>query len=155
MKSKLQRDYHDMNGNETLPQKLFKGTFVVFTVIALLELPSGTYTGIKGTYQNFKRQGSLIIRDRMSVISNLTFNGTSTSSSSDKNKNQTKKLTTSESQRNIGVVTYFLSPKDFEENIRSKSFSTEEMWLPIRDITVAANAKLSVRFKKFHKKHKF
>jgi hypothetical protein len=30
-----------MNGNETLPEKLFKGTFVVFTVIALLELPSG------------------------------------------------------------------------------------------------------------------
>ena len=148
MKSKLQRDYHDMNGNETLTQKLFKGTFVVFTVIALLELPSGTYTGIKGTYQSFKRQGSLIIRDRMSVISNLAFNGSSTSTSSDKNKNQTKKLTTSESQRNIGVVTYFLSPKDFEENLRSKTFSTEEMWLPIRDITVASNAKLSVCFKK-------
>ena len=148
MKSKLQRDYQDMNGNETLTQKLFKGTFVVFTVIALLELPSGTYTGIKGTYQSFKRQGSLIIRDRMSVISNLAFNGSSTSTSSDKNKNQTKKLTTSESQRNIGVVTYFLSPKDFEENLRSKTFSTEEMWLPIRDITVASNAKLSVCFKK-------
>lgn len=40
MKSK-HRDYRDVNGNETLPQKLFKGTFVVFTVIALLELPSG------------------------------------------------------------------------------------------------------------------
>lgn len=148
MKTKLQRDYHDMNGNETLTQKLFKGTFVVFTVIALLELPSGTYTGIKGTYQNFKRQGSLIIRDRMNVLSNLaSFNGNG-APTSDKNKNQTKKLTTSESQRNIGVVTYFLSPKDFEENVRSKTFSTEEMWLPIRDITVASNAKLSVRMKK-------
>jgi hypothetical protein len=40
MKNKY-RDFHDINGNETLPQKLFKGTFVVFTVIALLELPNG------------------------------------------------------------------------------------------------------------------
>lgn len=142
MKSK-QRDFYDMNGNETLTEKLFKGTFVVFTVIALLELPSGTYTGIKGTYQNFKRQGSLIIRDRMSVLSSLTMNGVS--SSSDKNKTQPRKLTTSESQRNIGVVTYFLNPKEFEENTKSKTFSTEEMWLPIRDITIAPNAKLSVK----------
>lgn len=40
MKNKY-RDFQDINGNETLPQKLFKGTFVVFTVIALLELPNG------------------------------------------------------------------------------------------------------------------
>lgn len=40
MKSK-HLEYRDVNGNETLPQKLFKGTFVVFTVIALLELPNG------------------------------------------------------------------------------------------------------------------
>jgi hypothetical protein len=41
MKSKYREAYQDINGNETLPQKLFKGTFVVLTVIALLELPSG------------------------------------------------------------------------------------------------------------------
>lgn len=41
MKSK-QRDYNrDINGNDSLPEKIFKGTFVVFTVIALLELPTG------------------------------------------------------------------------------------------------------------------
>lgn len=41
LKSK-QRDYNrDINGNVSLPEKLFKGTFVVFTVIALLELPAG------------------------------------------------------------------------------------------------------------------
>lgn len=41
MKSK-QRDYdRDINGNLSLPEKLFKGTFVVLTVTALLELPSG------------------------------------------------------------------------------------------------------------------
>lgn len=30
-----------MNGNVSLPEKVFKGTFVVFTVTALLELPNG------------------------------------------------------------------------------------------------------------------
>lgn len=41
LKSK-HRDYNrDINGNVSLPEKVFKGTFVVFTVIALLELPSG------------------------------------------------------------------------------------------------------------------
>lgn len=41
MKSK-QRDYNrDINGNVSLPERIFKGTFVVFTVIALLELPTG------------------------------------------------------------------------------------------------------------------
>lgn len=61
----------------------------------------------------------------------------------DKNKNVSK-LTASETQRNIGSVTFFLDGKAFEENIRGKFFSTTEMWLPIRDITVAPNAKLSV-----------
>lgn len=132
-----------MNGNESLPEKLFKGTFVVFTVVALLEIPDGAYTGIKGTYQNFKRQGSLIIRDRMTALSNLTgLNGTA--STKEKNKEQTRKLPISETQRNIGVVTYFLNPKDFEENSKNRIFSCEEMWLPIKDITVAPNPKLSV-----------
>lgn len=40
MKSK-NRDYNDKNGNLSLPEKVFKGTFVVFTVVALLELPNG------------------------------------------------------------------------------------------------------------------
>lgn len=40
MKSKS-RDYADMNGSSSLPEKVFKGTFVVFTVVALLELPNG------------------------------------------------------------------------------------------------------------------
>ena len=37
------KNQHDVNGNnnETLPQRLFKGNFVVFTVFALLELPPG------------------------------------------------------------------------------------------------------------------
>lgn len=79
----------------------------------------------------------------MSALSNLTLNGASTESS-DKNKNRERKLTVSESQRNIGAVTFFLDPKHFEENVKSKTFTTNEMWLPIRDITIAPNAKLSV-----------
>lgn len=37
------KNHQDFNGNnnETLPQRLFKGNFVVFTVFALLELPPG------------------------------------------------------------------------------------------------------------------
>lgn len=46
------------------------------------------------------------------------------------------KLTTSETRRNIGSMTCFLDPKMFEENLRSKTFVTDEFWLPIKDITV-------------------
>jgi hypothetical protein len=89
-----------------------------------------------------KRQGSLIIRDRAPrILSSLSINPPK--ESIDKNKNVSK-LTASETQRNIGSVTFFLDAKCFEENARTKSFSTAEMWMPIRDITVAPNAKLSV-----------
>lgn len=161
MKSK-QRDYNrDINGNLSLPERLFKGTFVVFTVTALLELPTGvsdekcstrdhlinetlfqSSTGIKGTYKSLKRQGSLIIRDRApKFLSTLSINPQK--DTPDKNKNVSR-LTASETQRNIGSVTFFLDAKSFEENVRTKSFSTNEMWLSIRDITVTPNAKLSV-----------
>lgn len=142
MKSKY-RDYQDINGNETLPQKLFKGTFVVFTVIALLELPSGSYTGIKGTYKSLKRQGSILLRDRVNILTtNLNLTSPKNPPDATNNKNISK-LTASEMQRNIGAVTFFLDPKTFEENQKSRSYSTNEMWLPIKDITVAPNAKLS------------
>lgn len=99
-------------------------------------------TGIKGTYKSLKRQGSLILRDRApKILSSLNINPPK--ESTDKNRNVSK-LTASETQRNIGSVTFFLDGKMFEENLRSKTFSTAEMWLPIRDITVAPNARLSV-----------
>lgn len=41
MRLKRQDINRDVNGNVSLPEKVFKGTFVVFTVIALLELPTG------------------------------------------------------------------------------------------------------------------
>lgn len=46
------------------------------------------------------------------------------------------KLPTSETQRNIGSVTWFLDPKLFEEVPGRRIYSTQEMWLPIKDITV-------------------
>lgn len=48
MKSKQRNYNHDVNGNSTLPERLFQGTFVVFTVTALLELPTGV------SVKNFK-----------------------------------------------------------------------------------------------------
>lgn len=89
-----------------------------------------------------KRQGSIILRDRAPrILTSLNINPPK--EPTDKNKNVSK-LTASETQRNIGSVTFFLDAKFFEENPRTKSFSTAEMWQPIRDITVAPNAKLSV-----------
>lgn len=60
------------------------------------------------------------------------------------NKTKTQRLTTSESRRNIGSVTFFLDAKSFEENPRTKIFQTNELWLPIRDLTVAPTSRLSV-----------
>lgn len=101
-----------------------------------------------------KRQGSLIIRDRApQLLSQLSINPlkepaaseTKRSDKADKNANKNaSRLTASETQRNIGSVTFFLDAKQFEENSRTKSFSTTELWLPIRDITITPNAKLSV-----------
>lgn len=56
------------------------------------------------------------------------------------------KLTTSETRRNIGSVTCFLDPKLFDENLRTGNFGTDEIWLPIKDITVtpSASANMSV-----------
>ena len=82
-----------------------------------------------------------MLRDRVNIL-NTSLNLTSAKNSSE-NKNASK-LTTSETQRNIGSVTFFLDPKVFEENAKSRSFFTNEMWLPIKDITVPSNAKLSV-----------
>lgn len=50
------------------------------------------------------------------------------------------KLTTSETRRNIGSVTCFLDPKLFDQNHRTGNFGTDEIWLPIKDITVTPTA---------------
>lgn len=86
----------------------------------------------------------MILKDRApKILSTLSINPPK--DLTDRNK-IVSKMTMSETQRNIGSVTFFLDAKLFEENLRTKSFSTNEMWLPIRDITVAPNAKLSVSY---------
>jgi hypothetical protein len=80
----------------------------------------------------------------MTVLTNLSLNSSTAGENKDGKEKNGAKLTTSETQRNIGSVTFFLDPKQFEENFKNKSHSTAEMWLPIRDITVAPNVKLSV-----------
>jgi hypothetical protein len=92
-----------------------------------------------------------MIRERASALSYIGLDMGSTTTTTktaskdtfDKNKNVSK-LTASETQRNIGSVTFFLDPRQFEESAKGRTFATTEMYLPIRDITITPNAKLSV-----------
>lgn len=54
------------SGGSTLPEKLFKGNFIVFTVFGLLELPPEASNSFKDTYSTLKRQGSLLLRQKSS-----------------------------------------------------------------------------------------
>lgn len=133
------------NSDETPPEKLFNGNFVVFTVFALLELPPGFQSTLKHKTMTFIRQGSQRLKDKP-VIGKLVQDvepPDSKTANFDKKRNL-KKLTTSESQRNIGSVTYFLDPKAFQELCRGRLYQTEEMWLPIKDITVTQPAETRV-----------
>ncbi|KAL1404599.1 hypothetical protein pipiens_001714 [Culex pipiens pipiens] len=122
---------------ETIPEKLFNGNFVVFTVFALLELPPGYTATLKHKTMTFIRQGSQRLKDKP-VIGKLVkdVDPPDAKSANFDQKQNLKKLTTSESQRNLGSVTYFLDPKAFKEVCKGRLFQTEEMWLPIKDITV-------------------
>lgn len=44
-------------------------------------------------------------------------------------------MTQSEAKRNLGSVTCYLEPKLFKRNLRNNSYVTDELWLPIKDIT--------------------
>ncbi|GAB0093217.1 uncharacterized protein DMENIID0001_082930 [Sergentomyia squamirostris] len=117
---------------QSLPERLFKGHFVVLTVFALLELPPnmGFAHGVRQTYQSIRRKGSLLLKD---------FNKTPTENNggeAEATSGEVFKLTKSESRRNIGSVTCFLDPKIFTENPRTGIYQSDEFWLPIRDITV-------------------
>uniref|UniRef100_A0A1B0CZH5 Uncharacterized protein n=1 Tax=Phlebotomus papatasi TaxID=29031 RepID=A0A1B0CZH5_PHLPP len=117
---------------QNLPQKLFKGHFVVLTVFALLELPPnmGFAAGVKQTYHSIRRKGSLLLKD----INHI--NKPAEPAEEDVSSGEILKLTKSESRRNIGSVTCFLDPKIFTENTRTGVFQSDEFWLPIKDITV-------------------
>ncbi|XP_055534508.1 uncharacterized protein LOC129723990 [Wyeomyia smithii] len=129
----------------TIPEKVFNGNFVVFTVFALLELPPGYTATFKHKTMTFIRQGSQRLKDKP-VIGKLVkdVEPPDSKSANFDQKQNLKKLTTSESQRNIGSVTYFLEPKAFKEVCKGRLFSTQEMWLPIKDITVTQPAESRV-----------
>lgn len=54
------------SSGSTLPEKLFKGNFIVFTVFGLLELPPEASNTFRDTYSSLKRQGSMLLRQRSS-----------------------------------------------------------------------------------------
>lgn len=131
-KSSIKRYTKEYSPNETLPKKLFEGQFLVFTVYALLELPAGQgFNRFSGVYRSLKeKSNSLIPKNKVA------------SSSNDKKKESVPKteetnavLTASESKRNVGTVTCFLDPKIFKENTRTGQFYTDELWLPMKDLT--------------------
>lgn len=138
---------------ETPPEKFFKGSFIVFTVFALLELPPGTANALKETYSNFKRQGSLLLKQRPSFLKLQSSEDNKSTEPKVEEKQQEKvktpppTLTPSESNRNIGSVTWFLDPKLFAECLKTGNYLTEEMWLPIKELAVrhAAESRLSVQ----------
>ncbi|XP_065076875.1 uncharacterized protein LOC135700323 [Ochlerotatus camptorhynchus] len=131
--------------DESPPEKLFSGNFVVFTVFALLELPPGFQATLKHKTMTFIRQGSQRLKDKP-VIGKLVkdVEPPDSKTANFDQKQNLKKLTTSESQRNIGSVTYFLEPKAFQEVCRGRLYQTDEMWLPIKDITVTQPAESRV-----------
>uniref|UniRef100_A0A2M4ANV2 Protein kinase c conserved region 2 n=1 Tax=Anopheles triannulatus TaxID=58253 RepID=A0A2M4ANV2_9DIPT len=125
---------------QSVPEQFFNGNFVVFTVFALLELPPGYTSSLKSKTMTFIRQGSQRLKDKP-VIGKLVkdIDPPNERNSNSDPKQTAKKLTTSESQRNLGSVTYFLEPKCFNAGgtrNRQPVYSTEELWLPIKDITV-------------------
>lgn len=132
---------------QSLPEKFFNGKFVVFTVFALLELPPGYTSTLKSKTMTFIRQGSQRLKDKP-VIGKLVKDiepATDRHANFDQKQNL-KMLTTSESQRNLGSVTYFLDSRSFasvpkgggfgSRNGSGGTYATEELWLPVKDITV-------------------
>ncbi|XP_017128685.1 uncharacterized protein LOC108146943 isoform X1 [Drosophila elegans] len=134
------------NSSDPEPEQLFSGQFVVFTVYALLELPAANFNRFNKTYRSLKDRSTSFVQRFVDPTANIqnetkTENGGKTN---DQGKGKKKAesardamppLTISESRRNIGSVTCYLESKLFEHNSRTGNYSTEELWLPIKDIT--------------------
>ncbi|XP_058829816.1 uncharacterized protein LOC131689062 [Topomyia yanbarensis] len=142
---RVKKNESNQKPEQTIPEKLFNGNFVVFTVFALLELPPGYTATFKHKTMTFIRQGSQRLKDKP-VIGKLVkdVDPPDAKNVDFDQKRNLKKLTTSESQRNIGSVTYFLEPREFKEQCKGRLFTTEEMWLPIKDNTVTQPAESRV-----------
>lgn len=145
---KQKKDKNPSNPDQPLPERLFNGHFIVFTVFALLELPPGATNKIQEAYTEFKRQGSLLLKQRPT---SLMKGGNSVTEEVDTTKMKTDKvgkgdkmdeipkekiLTTSESQRNIGSVTWAVEPKMFIEEAKADHYITDEMWKSIKELTI-------------------
>lgn len=130
------------SSGSTLPEKLFKGNFIVFTVFGLLELPPEASSTFRDTYSNLKRQGSMLLRQKSTQLKLDSFD--------ERSDTQTERLirsergerarsapsgSTGESNRNIGSVTWVLDPKLFTENPKTGNWITEELWLPIKEFS--------------------
>lgn len=91
-------------------------------------------------------RNSINNNDKTSGNSSSSCGATAASVTSENNtqKKDIISLTTTEMRRNIGSVTYFLDPKLFEENPKTRTYNTRELWLPIKDITVTATSAASV-----------
>ncbi|KAH8339175.1 hypothetical protein KR074_006474 [Drosophila pseudoananassae] len=136
-----------MTSSEPEPENLFTGQFVVFTVYALLELPASNFNRFNKTYRSLKDKSTSFVQRFVDPTSGApneakTENGAGKQNGQDKSKKKTESardamppLTISESRRNIGSVTCYLEPKLFQRNSRTGSYATEELWLPIKDIT--------------------
>ncbi|BFF98801.1 uncharacterized protein DMAD_06858 [Drosophila madeirensis] len=132
------------------PDELFAGQFVVFTVYALLELPAASFNRFNKTYRSLKERSSNFVQRLVDSSASGTPNESKPEALGKPNEGKSKKksenprdamppLTISESRRNIGSVTCYLEPKLFKRNARTGCYSSEELWLPIKDITTTVS----------------
>ncbi|XP_043951067.1 uncharacterized protein LOC108035623 isoform X2 [Drosophila biarmipes] len=128
------------NSTEPEPEELFSGQFVVFTVYALLELPATTYRSLKDRSTSFVQRfvdptAGAPNEAKTEAGGKPGDQGKGKKKSESSARDAMPPLTISESRRNIGSVTCYLQSKLFQRNSRTGCYSTEELWLPIKDIT--------------------
>ncbi|XP_037927229.1 uncharacterized protein LOC119690271 isoform X2 [Teleopsis dalmanni] len=137
--------------SEFTPEELFGGQFVVFTVYALLELPPANFNRFNKTYRSLRDKSTTFVQKMVESSGGVKDDKENSESSENVNGNAGQKvkrkhssaqardaippLTISESRRNLGSVTCYLEPKLFTRNPRNGQYTTEELWLPIKDIT--------------------
>lgn len=102
-----------------------------------MELPPGALNPIKETYQSFKRKGSILLKEKKIIKGKSNEPDTALEDKDD--EKSVFNLTKSEARRNIGSMTCYLNPKIFVENPRTGHYCTEELWMPVKDITVSGN----------------
>lgn len=131
---------------ESPPEKFLKGNFIVFTVFALLELPPSASNALKKTYSSFNS----LLKQRPSFLKFQVASAEAEAPKTVEDKSDKAKLTSltpSESERNLGSVTWFIDPKAFIECAKTGHYSTEEMWLPVKELAVrhSAESRVSVQ----------